>query len=151
MDFNGSRETVSETMIGRRKHRIYRRTTPRRSVPKKPKIPGLRENYYIPHIEQSTWICEECGDRIPNGFEWQRFTAQCHILPKEVFGEVALEMENHFHGCLRCHNSFDSGPAAVVKKMKILPVLRERLLTFIHKIKPEKLRLIPKYLIEITD
>lgn len=145
--------------MGRKRERtLFRRTAPSRQTSLKRyrqrtvKIPGLREDYYLAHIEEAKGVCENCGDPIPYTHEWQAFTAQAHILPKEdeKFPEVALVYENHWEGCLRCHNTFDSVSAAVVKEMPVIPVLKERLAKFIHLVKPDNLKKIPEYLTENT-
>lgn len=127
-----------------------RRTSMKRASQSINPIPGLKEDYYLPHIDESTWVCENCGEDIPHDHEWQRFTAQCHILAKEEekFPEVAKEYANHFHGCLRCHNTFDTSPVSVVSKMPIIGILKDRLATFIHRVNPDNIRKIPTYLTE---
>jgi hypothetical protein len=91
-------------------------------------------------------ICENCKQPFPYGAEWQQFSAQCHILDKDTFPEVALVLENHFEGCLACHDNYDNAPEAIVLAMPILPTLRVRLRSFINSVLPHNQNKIPHYL-----
>jgi uncharacterized protein YlaI len=117
-----------------------------RRVPIKRKTPLKRSRkkmdkgliaYYEFGLSISTWCCEECKKRIPHSEQWQWFSAQAHILPKDKFKSVAAQVLNRLHLCPDCHTDWDSSWQKA-QTMKVFNVAIERLKQFTHQVK-EKL------------
>lgn len=123
---------------------LTRFTPPVRNFPTKAKVDTTA--YYQYHIANSKGYCENCKTFISMAQEWQKFAAQCHILDKELFPEVAAEIANRWEGCLQCHDTYDSGNDRLILNFNVLPDLKERLDLFINKVDPANLHKVPIYL-----
>lgn len=80
--------------------------------------------------------CEECGAPIPKwGDPVFLLACQAHIVPKEHFGSVAAELQNHLTlgASCGCHNKYDLSWHSA-RTMKVWPVALERFRTFAHLI-----------------
>jgi hypothetical protein len=90
--------------------------------------------YYEHGLKVSTWICEECAEPIPHTDRWQLFSAQAHILPKEVYKSVRADYRNRLHLCPACHSNWDSSWDKA-SKMKIFMLAVCRIKSFLHLLK----------------
>lgn len=108
-------------------------------------LPGMPQ-WYSFQIEQSDWICENCGAPIPHFNSEAQYSAQAHVLPKHLFLSVATHPDNrlhlgNFYGC-DCHTRYDNNGyyAQSPTEMPILPVALARFDKFKHLIQPTELR-----------
>lgn len=111
-------------------------------------IPNLPQ-WYKYQVEQSDWICENCGEPIPNFNEKARYSAQAHILPKVLFRSVSTHPLNrlhlgNFYGC-DCHTQYDKyGIYSIsIDEMPILTVALARFDQFKEQIDTKELRHLP--------
>ena len=91
--------------------------------------------YFASQILQIPATCENCGCDI----RWQREKHPrmlvAHILPKRKSGgfpSVATHPLNRVFLCPDCHTQMDNKGEDFVKKMKIYPIMIERLKKFAH-------------------
>lgn len=115
-------------------------------------LPNLNQdlrNWYYCQIEETTWLCENCGEPIPNHNSLARVSAQAHILPKHLFKSVMLHRSNCLHlgnqfGC-DCHCAYDNGwfYARSVQEAPVLKIALARFDEFSHLIPPDEVKYLP--------
>lgn len=108
-------------------------------------------NWFKIQIENCPPKCEECGvgiwKYINMGSFWPS-TLIAHILPKKKsqFPEVATHPNNRMFYCPSCHENFDKKGESHIIKMKSLPLIKERLSTFIGELSESQQARVKDYL-----
>lgn len=95
--------------------------------------------------------CEECGGILPTSPAWMVRATIAHILPKRPdfgFPSVATHPTNKMFLCIDCHTNFDNLGEIFIVKMKLLPVIRERVAILIPFLTPAELNKVPEYLLQ---
>lgn len=92
--------------------------------------------------------CEECMTRLPKAPEWMRRACIAHILPKRSehgFPSVAIHPLNKLFLCPDCHTNMDNLGKEYILKMKMLPVMRERVAQLLPLLTEKELNRVPDY------
>jgi len=109
----------------------------------------LPTTFYLEEIAKAPKCCEECGKGLRPSMAINQRSIVCHILPKrpEMFPSVATNPDNVFYGCNDCHHGFDNKGEEFIIKMKIYPILKERVAKLIPLMPDKELHKIPEYLL----
>ena len=94
--------------------------------------------------------CEECGDPLPRSPEWMRKACIAHILKKRVdfgFSSVAIHPMNKMFLCIDCHANFDNLGDIFINKMRMLPIIKERVSILLPLLTAKELARVPDYLL----
>lgn len=102
--------------------------------------------FFATQIKNAPDRCEECGKSLVGTKIINPAAIVCHIVPKSTVPSVATHPDNRFFGCSSCHHSFDNKGASFIIKMKIFPILKERVAKFYHLIAPNEKRRVPECL-----
>lgn len=96
--------------------------------------------------------CENCNLPLNAFNKWAKRCVTSHILPKNLFPEVATNPMNrmflgtHLFSDCSCHPEWDNSDAETRKQMRVYPVAIERVKAFMHLIPENKLGKAEKYL-----
>lgn len=93
--------------------------------------------------------CMECGKALPRGGGWQTKATMAHILPKRKrfgFPSVACNEKNIVYLCIDHHTNYDNLGADYAKKMKIYPLLRQRVSEMWPLLTDEEKNKVPEHL-----
>jgi hypothetical protein len=106
--------------------------------------------FYLEQIAKAPKLCEECGKGLRSSMCINPRAIICHILPKrtEMFPSVATNSDNVFFGCNDCHHAFDNKGEDFIVKMKIYPILLERVAKLLPFMPDKELNKIPEYLLK---
>lgn len=104
------------------------------------------KSWYEHGISISTWVCENCGDAIPNFSEEARYSAQAHLLPKHLFASVKTHPHNRLHlgnrfGC-NCHDKYDLSFENAIR-MPVMEIAVVRFDKLIPHISSSEVRYLP--------
>ena len=92
--------------------------------------------------------CEESGQPLPKSPAWMKKACIAHILPKRPdfgFPSVAMHPSNVIFLHADIHSNMDNLGADYVKKMKSLPVMKERVAILLPFLTEEELNRVPEY------
>jgi hypothetical protein len=105
--------------------------------------------FYTEMIVKAPKVCEECGKPLKPSMIINPRSIVAHILPKRgnLFPSVATNPDNVFYGCNDCHHDFDNKGEEFIVKMKIYPILKERVSKLIPLMPDRELHKIPEYLL----
>ena len=98
--------------------------------------------YFASQILQIPPCCEECGDDIRYWRDKNPRMLVAHILPKRKSGgfpSVATHPLNRVFLCPNCHTNMDNKGKEFVEKMKVYPIMIERLQSFYDAVKEKHL------------
>lgn len=91
--------------------------------------------FFASQVPQIPATCEECTGDIRYWREKNPRMLVAHILPKRKTGgfpSVSMHPQNRVFLCPDCHTQMDNKGEDFVKKMKIYPIMIERLKKFAH-------------------
>lgn len=107
--------------------------------------PFALRNWYLLQIFMCDWVCENCKTAIIPDTERVCFSSQAHILPKEHFPSVKLNMDNHLTlgpvDC-PCHSRWDLSWKSA-SKMEIYAHARTKVALLIPFLSAQELRKLP--------
>lgn len=105
--------------------------------------------FYTEMLVKAPKVCEECGKPLKPNMLINPRSIVAHILPKRgnMFPSVATNPDNVFYACNDCHHSFDNKGEEFIVKMRIYPILKERVAKLIPVIPDRDLHKIPEYLL----
>lgn len=152
--------SYSGVLIAKRcqQHYWQHRSGLKKDKPSKPLISSQTTNtddyksqntWFCEQIAQIPQCCEECGKDLTRLKLWRPKIIIAHILPKrKVYGfpSVATHPENRMFYCWDCHTDFDTKGSDHAKKLKTLPLMRERFLAFKDELSEADLTRVPDYL-----
>ena len=94
--------------------------------------------------------CEECGDPLPKSPEWMRRACIAHIFRKRAdfgFPSVDIHPMNKMFLCIDCHANFDNLGDIFITKMRMLPIIKERVAILLPLLTAKELARVPVYLL----
>lgn len=106
--------------------------------------------FYDEQLNLAPILCEECNDRLVNSTFINPRTIISHILPKRKehgFPSVDTHPSNVMFLCGHDHNCFDLKGKDFILKMKLLPVIKERVQVLLPLLTPEEFNRVPDYLL----
>lgn len=98
--------------------------------------------FFASQILEIPACCEECGDDIRYWRDKNPRMLVAHILPKRKSGgfpSVATHPLNRVFLCPNCHTNMDNKGKDFVEKMKVYPIMIERLQSFYDAVKEKHL------------
>jgi hypothetical protein len=104
--------------------------------------------YFANQILTAPKCCENCGADLAGTKAINPAAIVAHILPKNKKSgcpSVALHPMNKVYLCGDCHTNMDTKGAAFVKKMKVFPLMVQRVAAFYSEIALPELRRVPEY------
>lgn len=104
--------------------------------------------FFKDQIAHGPKCCENCGGSLAGTKAINPAAIVAHILPKNPktgFPSVAENFNNIWFACGECHTNYDNMGTAFVKKMKVFPLLVERVARFYDQIDPAERRRVPEY------
>ncbi len=105
--------------------------------------------YFANQILVSPKSCEECGASLASLKAFLPSAIVAHILPKRDrygFPSVATHPQNRWFACGDCHTDYDNKGIEFASRMKIVPVLRERVAAFWNDLTTAEQRRVPDFL-----
>ncbi len=91
--------------------------------------------------------CMECGRPLGATIAINAAAVVAHILPKSRVFSMATDKRNMVYLCGDCHTDFDKKGCSHTEKMKLYPLLRERVALMLPEIPQAERRWIPKCLL----
>lgn len=91
--------------------------------------------------------CEECDVRLPMMPVWIRRATMAHILPKRKdygFPSVATNRLNIIFLCPDCHSDYDNRGKEHATKMKVFPLMRQRVQEMLPLLTDEECNRVPE-------
>jgi hypothetical protein len=104
--------------------------------------------YFASQAHKMPARCEETGQLLPTKPEWLKKSCMAHILPKRDkygFPSVALHPKNMVFLMPDIHQNFDNLGESYIVKMKIYPILKERVAALIPLLTEAEKRKVPEY------
>lgn len=117
--------------------------------PKKKEVKDLLKKFYEAQGAIAPFFCENCGISLKQTINFHPRAHIAHIVAKGAHGcpSVATNMNNAWFACKECHDLYDGPKLEIIKLMKIIPILRNRMNLFYEKIAKDERRRIPEYLL----
>ena len=118
--------------------------------PKAGKKPADRKRgqWFAQQIRQAPRCCQECDKPLAGTMAINPAAIVAHILPKRERGgcpSVATHPLNVVYLCGDCHTNMDNQGAAWVKKMRLFPLMRERVAQMWAEIAAGELKNVPDH------
>lgn len=104
--------------------------------------------FFANQILKAPSRCEECNNSLAATKAINPTAIVAHIIAKSKTSgcpSVALHPLNKVYLCGDCHTDMDNKGAEHVQKMKVFPVMKERVAAFYDEIEPSERRRVPVY------
>jgi len=108
----------------------------------------LLDEFFDYALKIAPFKCEECAADLRNSVGINPRTIVAHILKKAKrhgFPSVATNQINKAYLCSTCHTKMDHLGGDFIVKMKLYPVLKERVAQLFGYLTEEELRRVPEY------
>ncbi len=106
--------------------------------------------YFANQAHKMPVFCEETGKRLPTYPAYLKLSCMAHILPKRKdfgFKSVSIHPMNMVFVLPEIHQSMDQLGERFITKMKIYPIIKERVKVLLPLLTENELDRVPKYLL----
>jgi len=104
--------------------------------------------YFASQMLEMPTHCEESGVKLPTSPAWLKKACVAHILPKRAdygFPSVAIHPLNRIFLHPDIHTNMDNLGAEYIKKMKSLPIMKERVAQLLPLLTEQERNRVPEY------